>query len=161
MPKTRLQFAFQGGGARLGPLLAAAHGTFEALDSEVEISCLSGTSAGAIAATVLATRRDPEIFRARIRALGKEALIRIARPLSARNPKIWWDVFWGNSLYNSREYKSFLHDIFIDRSNDRGRFFDFSEAPPLYLPYTNLRMRKIVTERFDPNRIEIHEASYL
>jgi predicted acylesterase/phospholipase RssA len=62
----KLQFAFQGGGARLAPLLAAAHGVYLAVNSDnskkAEITNISGTSAGAIAAAILASRKDPENF---------------------------------------------------------------------------------------------------
>jgi predicted acylesterase/phospholipase RssA len=56
----KFQFVFQGGGAKLGVLLAAAEAAYaQRTANNFTITRISGTSAGAIAACVLATGENP------------------------------------------------------------------------------------------------------
>jgi predicted acylesterase/phospholipase RssA len=60
---TKMQFAFQGGGAKLGSLLVAAEAIYNQTKTlNYLISRVSGTSAGAIVACILATGEDPAPF---------------------------------------------------------------------------------------------------
>jgi hypothetical protein len=64
---TKMQFAFQGGGAKLGSLLVAAEAIYNQTKTlNYLISRVSGTSAGAIVACILATGEDPALFRERL-----------------------------------------------------------------------------------------------
>jgi predicted acylesterase/phospholipase RssA len=65
----RLQICFQGAGARLAQLIGAAAGLKKAEgDSRVAITRLTGASAGAIAAVLLAQRVDFDQFRTKLTA---------------------------------------------------------------------------------------------
>jgi predicted acylesterase/phospholipase RssA len=71
VPPWRIQVAFQGGGAKLCDLLAAAAAIKELENQkEVEVTRVAGTSAGAIAACWYATGLDIDLIRQRLRDKG-------------------------------------------------------------------------------------------
>lgn len=108
----RLQIAFQGGGARIGALLAAAQGVYDAVNGKATLSTLSGTSAGAIAAAILATGRSPESFRNKLISIGPKYLPKICRSLSFLNPAVYKRVIAGDPLYDRKAYEDFIRELF-------------------------------------------------
>jgi predicted acylesterase/phospholipase RssA len=108
---TKVQFAFQGGGAKLGALLAASEAVFTQRKAlNYTISRVSGTSAGAIAACVLATGENPGVFRQRLINLASERLTRICKSYS--NTMLYYHLWRGAPLYDTEEYRRFLIDLF-------------------------------------------------
>ena len=106
-----LQFAFQGGGAKLAALLAAAEAVFAQQQVlHYTISRVSGTSAGAIAACVLATGKDPATFKQRLINLAESRLDKICRSYSY--PWLGYHLWRGNPVYETTEYRRFLTDLF-------------------------------------------------
>jgi predicted acylesterase/phospholipase RssA len=106
-----LQFVFQGGGAKLVALIAAAHAVYEqAPKLGFNISRVSGTSAGAIAACILASKEDPAIFRHTILRHANMYLPKIEKPINA--VLSLWHAWRGDALYDAREYREFLRAIF-------------------------------------------------
>jgi predicted acylesterase/phospholipase RssA len=75
-----IQFVFQGGGAKLVSLLAAAQAVHDnAGPLGYKITRVSGTSAGAIAACILASGQSPALFLQRLHILADEYLDKITR----------------------------------------------------------------------------------
>jgi len=108
---TKMQFAFQGGGAKLGALLAAAEAVYaQQKHLNFTISRVSGTSAGAIVACILATGRDPGAFRQRLTALADAHLEEICTDLSYAN--LFRRLWWGTPLYGVTAYRAFLESLF-------------------------------------------------
>jgi NTE family protein len=108
---TRIQFAFQGGGAKLGALLGAAEAIYTQQGPlNFKVARVSGTSAGAIIACILATGENPAIFRQRLINLAAERLNTICKKHSY--PGLGFHLFFGNPLYDSDAYRQFLTDLF-------------------------------------------------
>jgi predicted acylesterase/phospholipase RssA len=110
MPAIPLQFVFQGGGAKLGALVAAGEAVHEQRgDLDFRISSVSGTSAGAIAACMLASGRMPQL-RERLRGIAQTHVKGIVRSPSLVS--LGWNLWRGNPLYDVKAYKRFLDDLF-------------------------------------------------
>ena len=106
-----MDFVFQGGGAKLVPLIAAAHAVSDlSRNKKVPVERVSGTSAGSIAATVLALDIDPVLFRQRLLELTPIYFPKIVRKISLLRsaPK----VLRGVPLYDRSEYEDFLEKLF-------------------------------------------------
>jgi hypothetical protein len=110
---TPLHFVFQGGGAKLGCLVAVADAIFESAEKlDYEIRSVSGTSAGAIVACMLATGEHPKQFRAILRRLAPSYLPRIVKKRNYINAA--WAAWRGTPLYDTSAYVEFLEKIFSD-----------------------------------------------
>jgi predicted acylesterase/phospholipase RssA len=108
----QLQFVFQGGGAKLVPLLAAAHAVHDQADNlGYSVKRVSGASAGAVVAAMLAMGLDPAVFRERLLRLATTHMDQIIKPF-------WWGSYvralFGQSIYDSRIYRKLLHDLFAN-----------------------------------------------
>lgn len=135
MPAPKLQFAFQGGGAKFIAMLPVAAAIARlAKDEKIEISALAGTSAGAICAALIAAECDFDKLAAFLRANGNDRIKALRAPLpnmttlaptisditthitSLRiyNPRSWFKVSsWKNGLI---DYFPFLKSIVFDGS---------------------------------------------
>lgn len=143
----------------MAPLLAAAHGTYLAVESKnAQITNIAGTSAGAIVAAILASGKNPEEFRTKFLTLGRKYLPKIAlKPKGKLTPSpvyklgILNRLFSGDSLYDTVAYRNFLHDLFTDPQNPRQNLVDFSRAVASYFPTANLYLQRSNQEKFDPS----------
>jgi predicted acylesterase/phospholipase RssA len=107
----KFQFVFQGGGAKLGVLLAAAEAAYaQRAANNFAITRISGTSAGAIAACVLATGENPAVFRLRLERLSAQYLEDIENK-SVPLVRLY-RMCKGTPVYNAIVYKQFLRDLF-------------------------------------------------
>jgi predicted acylesterase/phospholipase RssA len=105
-----LQFVFQGGGAKLVPLLAAAHAVHDQADElGYVVNRVSGASAGAIVAAMLAMGCDPAEFRERLLRLAATNMDYIIKGFGRWS---YVTAFRGHSLWNSSIYRQLLHDLF-------------------------------------------------
>lgn len=104
-----MHVVFQGGGAKLVPLIAAADAIYEK-KKELNIEGCAGTSAGAIAAAMVAYDIPPSLFKAHLISLADKYFPKIIKKLTLSRaiPKI----LTGHPLYNSEEYRNFLQDLF-------------------------------------------------
>jgi predicted acylesterase/phospholipase RssA len=140
MSDLQLQFVFQGGGAKLGALVAAA----EAVDSQrhtfgYTIKTVSGTSAGAIVACMLASGRMGE-FRERLRGIAERHVKKIVR----KDPWfVWgWRLWSGKPLYDVDAYKSFLIELFT-LSNKKFEYLrDLSEPCDVLIHAVDIKDRQ-------------------
>ena len=87
---------FQGGGAKLATLLAAAE-ALEELEEEglIKVSETAGTSAGAIAAFIFAHKRPTSELRARMKDEAEKIIGEFAKPSTAQ---IAWAVLRGKPV---------------------------------------------------------------
>jgi predicted acylesterase/phospholipase RssA len=109
----KIQIAFQGGGAKLCDLLAAAEAIqqLEALN-KLEVTRVAGTSAGAIVACAYATKQPLSTFVERLTNLGPKHLPKIGTPaFTIRNAvKVWR----GNPMLDEGPLRELLADLFKD-----------------------------------------------
>lgn len=109
MPAFR--FAFQGGGARFVTLLAAAKAVYDLQrDGTINIDQVAGTSAGAIAAGLLASGIDPNIYRNHLKTNGSKYLSQV---LKSRNKyhTAFRVLVQGHSLYDHYQLKKFIEAL--------------------------------------------------
>lgn len=114
MSDLKIQLVFQGGGAKLVALIAAAQAVYD-VRTTLNITRISGTSAGALAGCMLATGKDPELFRQATLRLAKFYLPQIEKPIST--VKSLFDVFRGVPLYYTQPYRRFLRELFYSVAN--------------------------------------------
>jgi predicted acylesterase/phospholipase RssA len=156
MPQTiPLHFVFQGGGAKLGCLLAAADAIFEnSARLGYTIKSVSGTSAGAIVGCMLATGEDPKVFKSIIQEHGPGYVDLIAKPLSFRS--MVWRAWWGSPFYDADQYTKFLDDIFSSKLLSKQYTYAKDLAPNIdfYMHAVDIRDRKpVVYEAKDGRKI--------
>jgi predicted acylesterase/phospholipase RssA len=111
----KIQFVFQGGGARLVPLIACAQAAQALAKNRYTIEAVAGTSAGAIVAAALALGYDMKLFRQKFINAARTDFDNIVRPLGATS---LWSIVRGKPLYNTTEYKLFLSKILKSSDDD-------------------------------------------
>jgi hypothetical protein len=134
MPETTrkrqdVQLVFQGGGAKLSALLAAAAAVQEAQTRGlVNLTRVCGTSAGAIAAAILATGLPVSDFRNRLRDRGDRYLKWINADVGKVG--IGWALARGQPFLSEAGFRKVLWDLF---DHDTGRIESFDQ---LKIPLT-------------------------
>jgi NTE family protein len=140
-----LNFVFQGGGAKLGCLIAAADAIYEQSGRlGYKIHSVSGTSAGAIVACMLATGEDPKVFKSIIQQHGPVYIKQITRKLFYT--RIVWRAWWGWPLYNTGKYTDFLGQLFTNPllKKKYELVSDLDDKIELYVHAVDIRDRKPV-----------------
>jgi predicted acylesterase/phospholipase RssA len=103
----KVQIAFQGGGARAAALLAAVEAIEEAeRNKKITVTRISGTSAGALAAVVLAAGIPAERVRRRLLETRDTGLSALFPPLNLSTQL--WRVYRGKPFYNEKTLKDLL-----------------------------------------------------
>ena len=150
-----IQVVFQGGGAKLVVLVAAAKVIFdEKTRLGLILSRISGTSAGAIAGCILATGKDPELFRKDILRLAPLYLPQIQKQIGWTRS---FDVMRGVPLFDATLYREFLRELFISA----GKVSHLKKlATPVLFHATNIKNG--ASKMFDGSREEdtIEEALF-
>ena len=139
-----IQVAFQGGGAKLSSLLAAAEAVQEMQNEGwVNVTRVSGTSAGAIAAAILATGLPVADFRNRLRDRGERYLRYIGA--DAGKMRIAIALARGQPFLNEAGFRKVLWDLF---DHDKGRIESFEQLIiPLTVVASDIRNGRRVTYR--------------
>lgn len=135
---SKIQICLSGGGARLASLMAAAKAIGELSHDVVEVRACSGTSAGAMAAVLLASGADIEALRDYLKS--REGELKRVFP---RNPIL---IFWRfvkatitlTSIYNEKLFR----EIIADCLNHVG----ISPETPLHLLPTKVRIYIVASE---------------
>lgn len=111
---TKIQVAFQGGGAKLIPLLAVTDALRRAEEKgQIEVTRVAGTSAGAIAACIFATGEPIHPVRQHLRDKGQSYITALMpASLSLINPMTLYRVCTGRPLVDERRFKSALSMFF-------------------------------------------------
>ncbi len=104
-----LQVVFQGGGAKLCLLMAVAEvlQQYEAAGL-IEIRRLAGSSAGAVAAVMLASKKPIQIYKAELKRIAPAYLAKATTSslLGALR------VLWGNAYFNKLYLENFFNELF-------------------------------------------------
>jgi predicted acylesterase/phospholipase RssA len=107
-----IQVVFQGGGAKLCLLMAVCEvlKKYEA-DKLIEIRRVAGSSAGAIAAVMLASDKPISTYIAELKSLAQVTLLQIetAQWLGA------WRVFRGRAFFKGFELENFFNELFCKK----------------------------------------------
>ncbi len=136
-----VQLAFQGGGAKLGCLLAAAGAIYESTEPlGFKVTRIAGTSAGAIVGAMLATGQDPELFRVRLREIGSKHINAIMPKKSGIRSA--WNILNGNPLYDAVNYKKFLQELFTVKGIKYEHMSQLSSVADISIYSVDIRTRK-------------------
>jgi predicted acylesterase/phospholipase RssA len=105
-----VQVVFQGGGAKLCALIAAAQAVEEMeAAGEIKVRRVAGTSAGAITAVLYAARIPMSLTRERLKRIGLNRLQEIA---PFRSPaKIGWHAYRGLPIYDEAAFRRLLIEL--------------------------------------------------
>jgi predicted acylesterase/phospholipase RssA len=125
MPRN-VSIAFQGGGARLVPLIAAAHAISELEGrGDLRVQAVSGSSAGSLAAFLLAAKADFDKIAKALRA--QEANIQAKfPPLSDFAMKVKFALFilFGWSIYKPAMFNEIITEVLNDADIDATKTID-------------------------------------
>lgn len=138
----KVQVVFQGGGAKLCALIAAAHALQDLeKDDLISVTRLAGTSAGAIAACLFASEMPMETVRERLRMRGPKFVDKIAPTRSKLG--IAWRIARSRPIYDEAELRRFLEGLF---THDGRRFDRFAQLrrPVMLTASDLLNSQKIV-----------------
>lgn len=149
----KVKCVFQGGGAKLATLLAAAE-VMEDLqrDGEIEIEEAAGTSAGSIAAYCLASSRPTAEFRARIRDAGQSYIQQFEE-----SPSKWTilvKLWQGKPIFDEQEVRNFIRSVIGE--DEKSESFLSELKIPIHITAVNIRHSEpqYYRSRDDNTRIE-------
>lgn len=137
----QIAVAFQGGGARLIGLIAAAHALSDLEKSlGIKIRAVSGSSAGSIAAFLLASNADFDRVKDAIRRLDPQIKKYFPR-LGPRNLnyRILKFFLTGKPIYNPRHLDYIINQVLLDISiNPQSRISDIKLSKKMFLMYSDI-----------------------
>ena len=134
----KVQVAFQGGGAKIFALLAAAEVLSEmAKAGDIEIVRVAGTSAGAIIATGFGWRLDFSELRTKIVGAELESCFPPCSKL-----KIFWKFFRNKPLYPENSLKTLLSDLLGIKPELTFADMEAKGGPKVVLTKSNVVARK-------------------
>ncbi|WP_372397976.1 patatin-like phospholipase family protein [Azospirillum sp. HJ39] len=142
----KIQLALQGGGAKLCDLLAAAEAVQTLINEEkITVTRVSGTSAGAIVACLLATGEPIGRIRERLLDTGQKHLAKI-KPRRSKL-KLFFRALTGNPLYEPEPLRQFLADIFKINGKRYEKFDDLKAIKEIIITASDLLNGSRVTYR--------------
>jgi predicted acylesterase/phospholipase RssA len=130
----QIKFIFQGGGAKLATLIAAVE-AIEDLHEEIEVTETAGTSAGSVAAFMLAHRAPCKELRYRM----KPAAASIIDHFSKKPSKIMlaYKIIAGGAVYDEKIVRDFFRAVFAFSDGDRVSLKD--AKVPVYFCVSDIR----------------------
>jgi predicted acylesterase/phospholipase RssA len=137
----QISVAFQGGGARLIGLIAAAHALSELEQSSgVKIRAVSGSSAGSIAALLLAANADFDRAKDLIRKLNPEIKKNFPKLTSAGlYYKVLRFIVTGQSIYKKHDLQSVMEYILNGLDiNPNQKLKDIKHSKRLFLMFSDI-----------------------
>jgi NTE family protein len=136
-----LQFAFQGGGAKIAALLAVAEVIQEfERDRKITITSVAGTSAGSIVAAFVAAGISASQVMGQLRAGDGQRLLRECK--IPGKPAIVWRLMRGRPIWDSSALRGWLNSQF--KKAKVVKVADASARIPLTITKTNLGSRASV-----------------
>jgi predicted acylesterase/phospholipase RssA len=127
-----IQVVFQGGGAKLCVLMAVCEVLKKfAAEGIIEITRVAGSSAGAIAAAMLASKRPMDTYKVQVGALGTKYLSQ----LKTRQWAGAWRVYNGVAYFNNFNLEDFFEELF---SREGGPKYVGDLRPDAQLYFTDL-----------------------
>lgn len=153
-----MRFAFQGGGAKFVTLLAAAKAVRDLHVSEqagLKIDHISGTSAGAIVAGILAAGIDPDLVKERLIDKGRDYIESII-PQKNDICQFYNVIVRKKPLYDFGELRNKIAEI-LNMGSVQGNKLLLEIK--LSITATNLITRRAELYQFDPGAHEIHKVA--
>jgi predicted acylesterase/phospholipase RssA len=123
-----IQVVFQGGGAKLCLLMAVCDilKQYEAA-RRIAVTRVAGSSAGAIAAVMLASNKSMELYKSSIKLIGREYLAQ----MNVRQLVGAWRVYRGNAYFSDMHLERFFERLFCSDDGPR-RVQELRCEPQLY-----------------------------
>jgi predicted acylesterase/phospholipase RssA len=138
----KAQFVFQGGGAKLGCLVAAADAIAANVESlGIEIRGVSGASAGAVAAVILASGRPPNHFADRLRQIGPNFISKVVKQYNDVIMLVY--VLLGHRLYDRPKFVEFFNALLELDDQPIKKFSDLKY--PVHLFATDLATKSSIS----------------
>ncbi|TAY73905.1 patatin-like phospholipase family protein [Rhizobium ruizarguesonis] len=135
----RIICVFQGGGAKLVTLLAAAQILEEEMADELEICEVAGTSAGAVAAAALAHERSVKETRAKLKEHAKPHIRHFSR-----KPRLWrvvLSLIRRKSVYDENRLRTIFSKLFPGEPGSKLKLSSNKFKIPLTIRATDLANR--------------------
>lgn len=133
---------FQGGGAKLVTLLAAAE-VLEELEKSgrVVVTEVAGTSAGSIAAYAFAHKKPTELLRARMKSAASSVIEHFSSPPGRVG--ILYKIYKGRPIFDETKLHEFLRSTFSETEADRPRMKD--SRIPVHIRVSDIKNGRIHT----------------
>ncbi len=130
---TAVQVVFQGGGARLCLLMAVVDVLQQSEGKSIEVKRVAGSSAGAIAAVMLASKKPISFYKERLQRIAPQYLEATAAPawLGA------WRVFRGYAFFRNLSLRTFFEELFT-RDAESAQLLEQLPIKDTRLYYTDL-----------------------
>lgn len=147
--KYDVQVAFQGGGAKLCALLAAAEALEQAAsgdEAKLNVTRVAGTSAGSIVAVLYAAKIPAARTRERLQLLGPKIIDKVTPKRSFLS--IGWRIARSIPLYEEAKLREVLSDLLKLDGKQFERFSDL--AIPVLLTATDIRNGEKKIRGLDP-----------
>jgi len=138
----RLICVFQGGGAKLVTLLAAAE-ILEEMGEEINVCEVAGTSAGSVVAAAMSFSSSVKETRESIK---KHAADHIAH--FSRRPhlgRLLWSLVRGRAIYDEQKLRQFFRSVFPGDAGERLKLNSKSLRLPLTIRTTDVPSRDVFT----------------
>lgn len=155
---TKLNVAFQGGGARLVTLIAAACALRELETKyELEFDRIAGTSAGSIAACMFASKKPIDKQIASLRENGGALLKAMATP----GPASIWNFLRGQPIYREETIRQMVHDCIlrVDNNYTQHTLGDLRHKVSIVTSDLHQRERRVENETGDTPAAAVIAAS--
>ena len=150
-----LKLVFQGGGANLVSLMAAAS-VIEDLEKRglVNVVSVAGVSAGAIVACMLSSRTTIDTYRLRILSASEEYLpkFKLKTKSSFQRLKIARDLIKGNPLFKESDLKQFFNEVFVKPDESFERFENFRIPTKIIASDLDYKEKLSYTKSKDPQK---------
>lgn len=145
MPPIKLQVAFQGGGAKLCDLLAAAQALQEGSKNQngekiIEVTRVAGTSAGAIVACLYASGIPIGEARATLGNLAKKHMNAITRPGGFGSQLL--RIANGNAFYDHARFRRLLEELFVSNGRSLREYSHLANCDDVILTAVDIRAGK-------------------
>ncbi|MDX2265126.1 MAG: patatin-like phospholipase family protein [Hyphomicrobiales bacterium] len=160
--RREIKVAFQGGGAKLISLIAAAHAIADLeRNGELFVKAVSGSSAGSIAAFLLAAEADFDKLRDALRRKDRD-IRRHFPPLGDREVYFRTLLFtlFGKPIYSARKFNALVSDILkhIDIDPEKS-LKDYVNGKQLHIIWSDIYGSKSVEAKLDEAILNVLRAS--
>jgi predicted acylesterase/phospholipase RssA len=126
-----VQVVFQGGGARFCTLMVICDVLKERHDKDIEIKRVAGSSAGAVAAVMLASKRSMSDYIKLTQEIGNKILPRLRPTLGG-----FWRVVRGRPFFDNVNLENLFRELFCEGKDAPQLIGDLNFTPRIY--FTNL-----------------------
>lgn len=157
-----INVAFQGGGAKLISLIAAAHAIADLeRNGELKVKAVSGSSAGAIAAFLLAAGADFDKLRDAVRKSDKQIQTHFPKLTNSKlyRRTMMFSLF-GRPIYSEKKFNDIISDILIKIGIDTSKSLkEYVNEKRLYIISSDIYEAKSIAASSDEIILNVLRAS--